>query len=507
MKDIWNTLADRTKAWSALGRQGLADAVWADYVSFRFSRTGDPQALEYLYPYLNHARKPMRLRAIDVAARVFEGRGPKTLENLRYFTKNPDPFLQDRAVKIIGGAVTGSPDQVILDVLGPYLNHPNQFIRKQALVSLGDAAVGSASSNILTEILRVAKTPGPRDDEVDMAVAKVYAGQPTDAVYRLVVHPEFAHRIDTNNEYAVSVLICESSEEWYERAYEDVFKSRLHVPDMDPTWRQRLIEREGIHGLALSSTGRGMIGLQRMLHLRERRCAIHAMMYAAPRCFVGADVESNREALIKLAIDGDVPIQRLAAVCLGRLAMGIEDTKPIRFLKDLCNEKNKAVQAAALKGLGLAAKSTCDREVHRLCLDRAMHPETAVASIGAIGLTFLGSGQSDIFDNLSEIEQRYRSLPVRGRRHCKAMAACYPSIGMLYLGTGSEAPLELLLDALSRPGAIRAGEYHWAAAKAIVMVEFPESVLGYDYIGMVMGHEYFGTLKGQIPVALRFRDF
>ena len=71
MKDIWNALEERTQTWQALGRQGLADALWADYVSIRFGRTGNPHALDYLYPYLNHADKGTRLKAIDVAACVF----------------------------------------------------------------------------------------------------------------------------------------------------------------------------------------------------------------------------------------------------------------------------------------------------------------------------------------------------------------------------------------------------------------------------------------------------
>ena len=54
-----------------------------------------------LYPYLNHAQPKTRLRAIGVAAYVFEGRGPKVLDSLDYFTRNPDPFLRDRAVQVI----------------------------------------------------------------------------------------------------------------------------------------------------------------------------------------------------------------------------------------------------------------------------------------------------------------------------------------------------------------------------------------------------------------------
>ena len=161
MKDMWNALEERTRAWNALGRQGLADAIWEDYVTVRFARTGDLRALEYLYPYLNHAQKKNRLEAVEVAARVFEGRGPKALDHLDYFTKNPDPFLRDRAVRVMGAAVSGSRGDTILEVLAPYLNHRNQFIRKLALVALGKAAAGQASTEVLAEIQRVGRRPVP----------------------------------------------------------------------------------------------------------------------------------------------------------------------------------------------------------------------------------------------------------------------------------------------------------------------------------------------------------
>ena len=74
MKDVWNALEERTRAWDALGRQGLADAVWEDYVTLRFGRTGDPRALDYLYPYLNHARPDIRSHAIAVAGRAVQKR-------------------------------------------------------------------------------------------------------------------------------------------------------------------------------------------------------------------------------------------------------------------------------------------------------------------------------------------------------------------------------------------------------------------------------------------------
>jgi len=253
---MWNTLEERTRAWHALGRQGLADAIWADYVSVGFSRTGDPRALEYLYPYLNHADKRTRLCAIEVAARVFEGRGPRAIDALDYFTGNPAPFLRDRAVQVIGAAVTGWPDGVVLDVLSPYLNHRNQFIRKLALVALGKASAGQASAQALAEIRRVGHTPGPREDEVDLAAATAFAGQPTEEVYRLVAKPDLSDRIDTGNEYAVSVLVRGASDEWYKRACREVFEPRLHAGS-EVKWRH-FVQCDGIVALCHAAPGRGM---------------------------------------------------------------------------------------------------------------------------------------------------------------------------------------------------------------------------------------------------------
>ena len=74
MQDLWHALEERSRAWDALSRQGLADAVWEDYVTFRFGRTGDPGVLAYLYPYLNHANRRVRETAMAVAGSVLEGR-------------------------------------------------------------------------------------------------------------------------------------------------------------------------------------------------------------------------------------------------------------------------------------------------------------------------------------------------------------------------------------------------------------------------------------------------
>ena|GEM_PF-2089126 len=481
MKNMWTTLEERTHAWHALGRQGLADAIWADYVSVRFGRTSDPRALEYLYPYLNHADRRTRLRAIDVAARVFEGRGPRVIDALDYFTGNPDPFLRDRAVQVVGAAVSGSRDEVVLEVLAPYLNHRNQFIRKLALVALGKASAGQASVKVLAEIQRVAQTPGPREDEVDLAIARAFAGRPTEEVYVLVAKPKLAGRIDTGNERAVSTLVRGASEEWYERAWREIFEPRLHAGD-EMGWRRDFIRRDGISALCYASPGRGMDPLRRMLHLRHNRCTGHAMLSSAQECFAEADPEVNRDPLIELARNGDVQAQKIAAVCLGRMMMGAEDAETIGVLRELCGARNKAVQSAALSGLGMAARSTCDEVLRRLCLDHALVGETATAAIRALGMVFLGSGRADVFEDIRAKAELYRTRPVRGRKHCKPLAACYWATGLTYLGTGSMEPVDFLLDVLAQPRVPRMYPYQWSAAKALVMIEFSEARLPWMFV-------------------------
>ena len=481
MKDIWHALEERTRAWHALGRQGLATDIWADYVSVRFGRTGDPRALEYLYPYLNHAHRGTRLRAIEVAARVFEGRGPRAVDALDYFTKNPDLFLRDRSAIVVGAAVTGSPDRALLEILAPYLNHQNQFIRKLAVETLGKAAAGRGSARVLEEILRVAEATKIKARDVDMAIARTFSGRPIEEAYAHVAKLELVNRIDTGNQQAVAVLVRGASDKWYERACHECFEPRLHA-DEAVGWRRNFVRRDGIGALSWAAAGHGMEALNRMLHLRGERCTGHAMLHAAPGCFAGADPDANRTPLDDLMRNGDVPAQRIAAVCLGRMAMDVGDEESIGALRELCGARNKAVQAAALFGLGMAAKSTCDEELRKLCLDRASNGETASAAIQALGMIFLGSGRSDVFSDIRITAESYRVRPVRGKRHCKPLAACYEAAGLLYLGTGSTEAVAFLLDVLALPKTRRMDEYRWCAARALVMTEFSESALGTDYV-------------------------
>jgi len=90
-------------------------------------------------------------------------------------------------------------------------------------------------------------------------------------------------------------------------------------------------------------------------------------------------------------------------------------------------------------------------------------------------MLYMGSGRADVLADLATLARNLEALPVRGRKHCKPLAACYWAAGLLYLGTGSEEPLGLLCDVLARPKRAPMDEYHWVAGKALVMVEFSES--------------------------------
>jgi hypothetical protein len=479
MKDIWNVLEEQTRTWNALERQGLADAIWSDYVSIKFGHTGNPHALEYLYPYLNHADKRVRLKAIEVAAHVFEGRGRKAVEELDYFTKNPDLFIRDRAVQVVGAALNGLQDRFILEELNPYLNHRNQFIRKLAMFALGKASAGKASPKVLAEIRRIARDVKTNKDEVNRVIATAFAGRPTEEVYSIIAESAISDlKVECSS---ISILVRGSSYEWYERACKEIFEPRLHAQDVIG-WRTQFIQRDGISSLCNASPGFGMEPLNRMLHLRNQRCTVHAILFSAPECFAGADPGTNYAPLIELIQSGDVQTQRIASVCLGRMMMGAEDEKTINVLIELCNAKNQAVQSSALTGLGMPARSTCNEELRKLCLNRASDYETAVSAIRALGMIFLGSANSDVFRDIQSKADVYRSRPVKGKKHCKPLNACYWATGLIYLGTGSIELVEFLMDVLALPRVTRTLQYQSSAAKALVMIEFPEARLGWKFI-------------------------
>ena len=486
MSDLWRTLEERSSNWNVISRQGLVDSIWLHYVTARFGRTGDPRALDYLYPYLGKAAT--RHQAVRVARDVFEGRGAQVLETLTYFTQNPDPFLKDRAVRLVGAAMTGSGWEAILQTLQPYLRSRNQFVRRQAVVALSQAAREEASDVVLAEILEVAAaTPAIGSNLLMSAITLLYQGAPTEETYRLVVKPErnWSRNIidfegDTDK---VGHLVMGADEVWFDRLCEDVLELMLTLDEFPEEvgrgWMRPMRHRGAVYGLSTAGAGRGMKPLLRMLEVRHGHCAIHSMMRLAPRCFVGAELNDCLEPLSELAAIGDVATQRVACVCLGRLVMDQDCEDVIRVLADLCSANNGAVRAAAVRGVGMAARSLSDESLRRICLRLIDEPETSRAALRALGTIYLGTGRSDVFGEIHDRAVALRNRPVRGKKHNKPLAACYFSAGLIYAGTGSLDPVEFLLDGMARPR-----ESQHMAAKALVMTEFPESRLGDAFLGI-----------------------
>ena len=486
MKDIWQVLEERTRAWSAIRRQTVADTLWEDYVTIRFGRSGDPRALEFLYPYLNHHDTATRYRAIRTACQVFDGRGPRALPYLEYFLNNSDHFLSDRAVQVVGAAMRGVDGESVIGALTPYLNHRNRFIRKQALVAVGQACEGQASEHVRDEIMRVGVKGGPSPEAVNMALAQLYSGKPTEEIYQRVVRPELVNRIDTCDEMAMAALVRNASEEWYVRAFTDAFYPRLHMTaeKAHMFWMTQFIRRDGVTAIIQASPGKGIHALETMLHLAADRCPGHAIYCHAPSLFVGADIDANLNSLMTLLKTGNVPVQRIAAVCLGRLMLDTQDEKTINLLRELCGAKNKAVQSTALEGLGMVARSSGDAELRKICSQRMTDPETAVAASKTMGMLFLGSGDEGVFGELQARIKALLDCPVKSRQYSKPLAACYEAVGFLFLGTGSTEPVQLLLDALAKPQVGVWDPYHWAASHSLVMTEFAESALGLSFLGI-----------------------
>lgn len=478
MKDIWTTLEERSRTWPALDRQTLADGIWADYVAVRFARTGDAQALQFLYPYLNRSQSEgARRRAVEVAACVFEGCGPAAIERLDYFTRNTASYLKDRAVVVVGATVVGCDEAAALETLGPYLNSRNQFTRRLAITSLARAAAGTGSEKALAEILRAAESVSLDEHERRLAVARVFAGRPTETAYAHVVEPSVEWSW-LGSDTAVGILLAGAPDEWYQRGCEEFFEPRLNRkprPGDPHRFCAQFTHRSAIEGLCRAA-GKGMHALERMLHLRGNACTGRALLANAPACFAGADPQVHRGPLLELLRTGDVPAKRVAAVCLGSLLDGSADEAAAAALKELCGARNRAVAAGAVRGLGMVMRSTCDEELRALCLELADKGETARAAVGALGRIWQGSGRFDVFDDLRAQAQAYRNRPNPGRHRYRPLVECYRAAGLIYQGTGSMEPVDFLLEML-KPSPVQWCPYRDAAGRSVVLIEFSERTL------------------------------
>ncbi len=483
MKTMWRALEEHTHVWHALDREGLADAVWSDYVSARFSRSGDARALAFLYPYVNRGDRNVRLHAIRLAATVFEGAGPSSIGDLHYFTGNLDPFVRDRAVQVVGAALTGWPVPTVLDNLQAYLEHRNRFIRAQAMTALSYASFATGSEEALEQVDRIAGDLGLGAQPHNLAVARIFAGRPTRAIFERLTNPEAAARW-RGEDMAVGILIEGAEQAWYERACERFFDVRLAAEPGDVDWRwneflrvwPQFLRRSALEGLCRAGRGRGFDSLQRILHRRDNACVRRAMEANAPQCFAGAEIPANRAPLLQLLTDGDATAQRIAAICLGTLMEGTEDDEAVKLLTGCTEARDKSVAAAAVAALGRVLRSSCDEAAHERAMAMSEHPETARAAIEGIGWLHLGSGQREVLSNLRDRATAFRNRTRRGRAHFGPLRECFLAVGRLYHGTGSMEPVDFLLDALSLSRS-RYCVYRGAAGRALVMIEFPPATI------------------------------
>jgi hypothetical protein len=476
MTDLWTALEEHSRSWSPMDRQSLANKIWDLYVTARFARTGDVRALDYLYPYLNHADREVQLRAIRVVGTVFEGRGVRALDAVRYLTENPRHFLKDRAVTVVGATLKGTRLKLALPVLIPYLESGNTFTRKLALAALRAAAEGRASQEVVELIdTYAADFPGLQR----RAIAQVFAGKPNEEIYSRLAGDvgdyENATQRSRHHAGSIATIVKGAGIEWFDRADKEMFDP-FKDPDLGskhPLWRG-IWQREAVTGISQAGAGLGMAALSRMIHLAKRRCPGHAMLKRAPNCFVGADYDTNKPELIELIDGGDVPTQRVGAICLGRLAQDTGDQEVIDRLVTLTGSRNGAVRAAGLRAMGMVARSTCDERLTETCFDAIPKGECRRAAYEAIGDLYAGSGRSDIFRRLSGEARSLKSMPAR-RVANKSLAACYRAVGAVYRGTGSSDPFIYLVEILSLPEKQGHDVYRRAAAQALVDVEFAEA--------------------------------
>jgi len=476
MRDIWETLSNRTQDWRALDRQSVASSLWSPYVTARFARTGDRRALEFLYPYLSHCDAGSRSAAVGVACSIYQGTGPGVVADLDYFLENKDSFIRDHTVDVVGAAVSGHAQDVVLEQLQPFLHSRNHLVQRRAMTAMCKALEGRPSPEALAQIERVQREARANQEEVDEARARLFSGQPDEEAWAALYRDGTPWWSGVDQ--TIGLLVRGAADAWYERAYRELFEPRLHAePEVPgPRWGAQFMHRSAADGFCTAACSRGAEPLQRLLHLQDSAVPWRAILYRAPDCVVGSDPESSRQALMAMAQSGRLQEQRLAAVCLGRLTMGLEDEEAIALLTELASSRSLDLCSSALVGLGLAARYSCDVNLRELCLQASAVEETARAAIGAMGMIFQASGSFEVFDLLRTRAQELRSRPVKGRRSYRPLAQAYQSAGLVYQGTGSPEPLDFLLDAL-RPTPQPWSLYALAAGRALIWIEFPERTL------------------------------
>jgi HEAT repeat protein len=473
MADVWSTLEERTRAWPALSRQALADAIWQDHVLARFAGSADPRALPYLYPYLRSPDRSTRLRAIATAARVFRGGGRSAIGRLEWFTANPDHFIRDRAVQVVAATMRGSQPTEVLEVLRPYLAHPNHFVRREAAAAAAHALNGCALPEAAAELERTCASAGSA--LAPELLALVFAGRPDAAVWpQLAAHPT-----------ALGILVHRADPAWFERALADCFAPAL--ADIHRFFRQR----EAVVALCFGGAGLGMAALRPALASAGKRHTGHALLAAVLQLFDGVDEAAERGPLIELARQGATPQRRVAAICLGRMLLGSGDPEAVQVLRDGIGARDGAVRSAMLQGLGLAARSSREGELITLCAAHLRDGQTTVAALRAISLLALGTGDPAADALMRRELAWHRAQPRAGHAHSRALAACHWALGLVHLGTGSLEAIDPLIETLALPDTLANREYRRAAAKALALIEHGEPTLALGAVesdGVYDGH-------------------
>ena len=139
-------------------------------------------------------------------------------------------------------------------------------------------------------------------DRLLLGLGHVYAGKPTEEVYNefleyLTPPPRMGQ---FHQARGLAMLVQGAGDEWYQRAHDSVVVPLLQFSGTaeNPPWLPVLIRRDGVLAGSMAGRGRGMSALKPMLRLRNRSCTLHALLWHAAECFVGAGTDSNRDALV-----------------------------------------------------------------------------------------------------------------------------------------------------------------------------------------------------------------
>ena len=470
MDGIWDALAEKSRSMKALNRQGMADAIWPYFLLARYAKTGQAESLDFLIPYLQHADKSYRSRALDVTARIYDGAGQSAIADLEYITKNADLRIRDRSVHVVAACLKTLPPAEMLSGLAGYISHKNHFIRAQALRELGQCGYQTGSKDLLNAILDI-RNHGNSQLYRDLALSRIFSGNPTDEVYCRVAKPEFAAAIDNGNSYTTALLVRGDKTGYRDMALEAVLRPRLET--RIEGWLGQLIRRDGVIGMVVAFPDKPGFVLESVLPVIGEACVFRASLAWLPSLFQNSEDSFLRDKLIQLAESDDERVGTVAIACLGRYLRGSDEEIP-NVLRDACHAKSSGLQAQALLSLGMAAEGTADSSIMRLLQNNVGRYDLAVASILSMGFLNKGLGEGKATSIILNVLEDFTVNPKPGRRSNKRIRNALLALGLAYAGTGLDNPVEVLFEYVSLPAYARNAEYRRCAARALTMIQFPE---------------------------------